>query len=92
MHFEKQDLEGDHYFWTDDKNHLFTGQPSRRIFDRFNGNQVLFLINFYGSLTDKFTLGDGKSIEKRIQNELPLEAQSEITVYNWMRNTLFSLK
>jgi hypothetical protein len=92
MDFQRQDLEGVHYYWTEDQKHLFTGQPSRRIFDRFNGNQVLFLINFYGSLSDVFTLGEVRSIEKRIQDELPLEAKSEITVYNWLRNTVFSEK
>jgi hypothetical protein len=80
MHFQKQDLEGTHYDWTGDKQHLFIGEPSRRSFDRFNGNQVLFLINIYGSLTDGFTLQDGKSIEKRIQYDLPDDAKSELSV------------
>lgn len=89
MHFQKQDLEWAHYKWTEDEKNLFTGSPSRRTFDKCNGNQVLFLINFYGSLSDRFTLGEGKSIEKRIQDELPAEAKSEISVFNWIRNTMY---
>lgn len=87
MHFQKQDLEGIHYNWAEDEKHLFTGSPSRRTFDKCNGNQVLLLINFYGSLSDKFTLKEGKKIEKRIQDELPEGAKSEISVFNWIRNT-----
>ena len=85
MHFQKQDLEGTNYYWADDQVHMFNGQPSRRSFDRFNGNQVLFLINFYGSQSDRFTLVEGKTMEQKIQNELPLEVKSEIGVFNWIR-------
>lgn len=84
MHFQKQDLVGDHYHWSVDHN-LFTGQPSRRLFDRANGEQVLFLINFFGSLSDRFTIEEGKMIELEITRRLPLEAKSEISVLNWIR-------
>lgn len=86
MHFQKQDLQGDHYNWIEDHKEIFTGQPSRRAFDRFNGNQVLFLINFLGALSDRFTLNEGKALEHRIQNELPFGIKSEIAVFNWIRN------
>lgn len=90
MHFQKQDLEGTHYDWMEEGFSLYSGQPSRRKFDRFNGNQVLFLINFYGSLAERFTISEGKNIEKRIHRDLPVEATSEISVFNWIRNTVFS--
>ena len=41
MLFQKQDLEGTGYYWIEKEEHLYTGQPSRRSFDKFNGNQVL---------------------------------------------------
>ena len=84
MNFQKQDMEGDRYRWED--NSLYSGQPSRRLFDRFNGDQVLFIINFFGSLSDRFDLQEGKRIEQEIFYHLPLEAKSEITVFNWIRN------
>jgi hypothetical protein len=87
MHFLKQDLEGTHYNWADSgEKHIFMGQPTRRSFDPFNGDQVLFLINFYGSLSDRFTLQEGKIIEKRLLNDLPPEIKSEISVFNWIRD------
>jgi len=92
MHFQKKDLEGTHYNWADPNKHLFTGEPSRRIFDRFNGYQVLFLINSYVSRLESLTPGEGKIIEHKIQHDLPQTPISEISVFNWMRNTLFAAK
>lgn len=92
MHFQKQDLESTGYHWSEDEKHLFTGQPSRRNFDRYNGDQVLFLINFYGSLSDRFTISEGKLLEKKIQYDLPMEAKSEISVFNWIRDINLSEK
>jgi len=86
MHFLKQDLLGEHYTWEEQANKLlFSGNPSRREFNRYNGNQVLFIINFYGSLSDKFTVEQGRKMEELIMTRLPLEAKSEISVFNWLR-------
>jgi hypothetical protein len=86
MHFQKQDLAGQDYYWNNDPtNELYQGQPSRRMFDRFNGNQVLFIINFYGSLVEGFTSDDGRAIEDQLLHHLPLETKSEISVFNWIR-------
>lgn len=83
MHIRKEDLQGKHYSWDNENNKtLFTGVPSRRMFDRYNGDQVLFLIN---SLTEIFTIKEGSEIEELILNKLPLEAKSEISVFNWLR-------
>ena len=89
MHFGRQDLENIHYSWKEDNKDLFTGPPSRRVFDRRNGNQVLFLINSYGSMLDEFTIQKGKSIEKKIQDDLPESVKSELSVFNWLRHTSF---
>ncbi|SDC80296.1 hypothetical protein [Niabella drilacis] len=88
MHFQKQDLVHKHYSWTNGE-HVFKGQPSRRSFDRNNGDQVLFLINFYASLSDRFTLREGKLIEQKIHSDVPEDAKSELSVFNWLRWHLF---
>jgi len=87
MRFQKQDLEGTHYHWSEKPDFkVFSGQPSRRLFDREDGDQVLFIINVYASLSDKFTVEEGKKIEYQITHNLPLEAKSEISVFNWIRD------
>ena len=89
MHFQKQDLHYTYYEWDEDQVHMYTGQPSRRVFNKYDGNQVLFLINFYASLSNRFTIAEGRQIEHRILTELPGEIKSELSVYNWLRNTIF---
>jgi len=85
MHFQKQDLEGTQYNWVDEGRNIFSGQPSRRTFDSSNGAQVLFMINFYGSLSERFTLSEARQLEQKILNELPADAKSELSVFNWLR-------
>lgn len=87
MQFKKHDLESNHYQWlTDDEKAMFNGDPSRRNFDRFNGEQVLFLINYYASMKDDFSIDDGRKLEREIVYHLPDESMSEISVINWIRD------
>lgn len=81
-------MAGTHYRSFNDNSKLYTGQPTRRLFDRFNSSQVLFLINFYGSLSGRITLAEGRSIEQQIANELPEGVKSEISVFNWLRDAV----
>ena len=86
MYFKKEDLAGTHYTWSaNDKKQVFTGRPSRKSFDRFNGDQVLFLINFYGSMLMEFSLQDCRVLEQDILKQLPINAMSEVSAINWIR-------
>lgn len=78
-----------HYRWTEgeDGTSIFTGEPSRRAFDPYNGNQVLFLINYYISVNfpnKKFSPGEARAIESRLAYDLPLTPKSERSVYHWL--------
>jgi hypothetical protein len=85
MHFKKQDMEVGNYYWQAASwEEVFSGPPSRRLFDRFNGNQVLFIINSYAEMFEEFSTEEGKMIEKEISDNLPLDARSEISVLNWI--------
>lgn len=87
MLYQRQDMEGKMYRWdTDPLGIIFSGRPSRRLFDRFNGDQVLFIINFYASFFEGFKLEQARILEQQIANNLPLEARSEISVFNWIKN------
>lgn len=88
MPFLKEDLAGHHYTWSDTAGtSVFTGGPSRRLFDRFNGDQLLFIINFYGTLSDRSSIIEGRKMEEMINNLLPIEAKSEISVFNWLKQS-----
>ena len=86
MDFAKEHLQGDHYTWNEGTTlSTFQGQPSRRLFNRYDGNQVLFLINALGSATGNLDEESGRRMEALIMHELPLDARSEISVLNWLK-------
>jgi len=90
MHFNRQDMGCAHYTWDQNRDKVssvFAGQPSRRSFNRFNGDQVLFLINFYGTLSEDFNIRQARIIEWEIAHHLPVEIKSEVSVFNWIRDT-----
>lgn len=87
--FLKEDMAGTNYHWpAGDGKQVFMGTPTRRLFDRYNGDQVLFIINYYGSQSAGFTAEQGRLIELEIANRLPMEAKSEISVFNWIQGLL----
>ena len=89
MIFSKENLLNNHYMWIEGPgNPAFSGTPSRRLFNRLNGDQVLFIINSYGALSDKFTVEEGRRIEEMISKELPSETRSELSVIQWLKETL----
>ena len=85
MDFLEEHLNGKNYTWQNgDKSYVVT-QPDRRLFDRYNGNQILGMINFFGTTVGKLTIEDGRKIEEIIIEQLPLEMKSQMAVYNWLR-------
>lgn len=84
MLFVKEHLSaGNTYTWSDE--FIFDGTPSRRLFDRQNGNQLLFIINLYASQAEKFSEEDVQRIEDMLVNKLPEQVKSEISVLNWLK-------
>lgn len=86
MHFSKQDLTGKKYAWVETSAGMYTGDPSRRIFDKYNGFQVLFIINACSVYTENFSSGLGRMIEQKLHERLPEDIKSEIAVLNWIKN------
>ena len=85
MRFLKQHLSPYNYTWINEA--TFTGEASRRLFNRYNGNQLLFVINLYAAVTEGFTVNMGLKIEDRLMNQLPVDAKSEISVLHWLNHT-----
>jgi hypothetical protein len=82
----KEHFTGGHYNWqTEIKHENLTSLPDRRRFDPANGNQLLYIINFFGASVGKMSINDGQKIESLIAIGLPSELKSEIAVFNWLR-------
>lgn len=81
-------MEFIHYRWqqAEQKNGtVFSGEPSRRLFDPLNGDQVLFLINYCGSLIEDFNIKHARGLERKIAYSLPSDLKSEISVLKWLQ-------
>lgn len=88
--FLKEHLVSHHYHWPADMQHaVYTGEPGRRSFDRFNGDQVLYLINYFGQSVGKLSLTDGQKLEELILQQLPADVKSEKSVFHWLRGIYF---
>jgi len=64
-------------------------EPNRKSFDRCNGNQVLYIINYLLNIYPSSSIEEGKKIELMLIRELPQNKTSEISVCNWLINELF---
>ena len=88
MLFAKEHLTG-LYTWTADMEiGTFEGEPSRRLFDRWNGDQVLFIINHVLENSGNLSMDQGKKLENLIINKLPFDPCSELTVFNWLQKEI----
>ena len=54
MQLLKEHLSAYNYSWINEA--TFTGEASRRLFNRYNGNQLLFVLNLHASLIEGFTV------------------------------------
>jgi len=92
MIFLREHLSGFYEWIADSEQPVFDGNASRRLFNRWNGNQVLFLINLLLSSSGNSSIERGRDIERLIINELPLTAKSELTVFNWLQGEIAKAK
>jgi hypothetical protein len=88
MHFSREHLTGNYKWTVEAGDSLLTGSPTRRLFDRWNGVQVLFIINCLAASSNSFSIEEGRKIESLINDYLPLESRSEKSVYSWLQSEL----
>ena len=88
MSFSKEHLSGVYNWLTQPERPVFDGQATRRLFDRWNGDQVLFIINLLLESSESFSIEEGRKIEALIINKLPFDPSSELTVFNWLQKEM----
>lgn len=86
MQFLKEHLSPGNYEWNNDL--IYNGDPSRRRYNRNNGNQLLFVINLYGALQTSFDINKGLMIQDLLKHQLPVDAKSEISVLHWLNEKI----
>lgn len=88
MSFSKEHLNGLYNWLSETEAVIFEGPVSRRLFNRWNGDQVLFIINHLLDSSEDFSVEQGRKIERLIINKLPFESSSELTVFNWLQKEM----
>ena len=91
MSFTKEHLTGLYTWAPEQETSLFEGLPSRRTFDRYNGNQVVFIINLLMERLGSSSIEQGREIEMLIINKLPFASSSELTVFNWLEKEMIAV-
>jgi hypothetical protein len=84
MFFLKEHLIGKTYEWPENKSAVVRSTPGMQLFDRLNGDHLLYMINFFCTSIGAFSISEGQKIENLI-SKLPFEVDNEIGVFNWLR-------
>ena len=84
MSYSKEQMLHD-YYWTDSISAVYTGSPSRRLFDPKNGVQVLFIINCFCDSLGLASEKEYRNLEELIHSQLPADTKSELAVFNWLK-------
>jgi len=85
MLVSKAHLKGNYKWGGEWEKALFTGAPSRRLFNQCNGDQVLFLINSFAASSENFSIKELEEIESLINNHSLIIAQSELSLFRWLQ-------
>lgn len=88
MLFSKEHLTGVYTWAAGTETVVFEGPPSRRSFDRWNGDQVFYIIDLALESIGDRSIDQGKKLENLIINKLPFDPCSELTVYNWLQKEM----
>jgi hypothetical protein len=88
MLFSKEHLSGTYNWSLQTDTPVYEGQATRRLFDRNNGDQVLFMINLLLENDQNISIEQGRKIEALIINKLPVDSRSELTVFNWLQKEI----
>lgn len=86
MTFLKEHLTGIYEWNASMDKSVYEGTATRRLFNRWNGTQVLFIINNFLIRTGDLSISQGQKAEKLILEKLPLNTMSELSVLQWLQS------
>lgn len=92
MLFTKEHLTGLYNWAPEHVSSLFDRLPGWRTFDRYNGNQVFFIINLLLKRAGTSAIDKGSKIEMLIINKLPIASSSELTVFKWLKKEMIRIQ
>jgi hypothetical protein len=88
--FSRRNLHYSDYKWSaypHNDPHVY-GKPDATIFDKEEGNEMVYLINRLMILWDYRFANSGNKIEKLIHDLMPAEIHAQDEVQNWVKTNL----
>jgi len=86
MTIRKEDLLFNDYNWeTEPDNAIFQGEPDRNMFHRNEGNDVLYMINYFCSVMNYDSKIHAGKMEILIHEKMPFDIKSQNSVFNWLK-------
>ena len=88
--FSKRNLHYSDYKWTTYIQHdpRVNGKPDDTIFDKEEGNEVVYLINKLMGIWDYRFSNTGNKMEKLIHDKMPAEITKQEDVQSWLKENL----
>lgn len=81
----KEHLKGEYGWKPENLWPAYKGEATRRLFNRWDGVQVLFIINVFVQQNFTATIQDGLKAEELLLEKLPLGHKSELSVLQWLQ-------
>jgi len=88
--FSRRNLHYSDYKWSvyPHNDPRVNGKPDGTVFDRAEGNEMVYLVNKLMMLWDYRFANTGNKIEKLIHDKLPAEVTAQDDVQNWIKLNL----
>jgi len=88
--FSRRNLHYSDYKWTSYIQHdpRVNGRPDDTIFDKEEGNEVVYLINKLMALWDYRFSNTGNKMETLINYKMPIEIATQEQVQTWLKENL----
>jgi len=84
--YSRSDLLFNDYEWNEPHTHVkFQGEPDRNMFMRYEGNAMLYMINYACDIMNCRTKTEAGRIEILLHEKLPLEVRSQASVFHWLQ-------
>lgn len=81
----KEHLKGEYGWMPEGARPAYKGEATRRLFNRRDGVQVLFIINVFVQQNCTPTIQDGLKAEELLLEKLPFGNKSELSVLQWLQ-------
>lgn len=88
--FSKRNLLFPDYVWTryEKNDPRIAGKPDDTVFERSEGNQVVYLINKLMSIWHYRFVNTGNKMERLIRDKMPEELRTQEAAQQWLQDNL----